>query len=35
MQAMVLSAVQQAKQSSTTYFGLYAEILEKRIKEVC
>ncbi|XP_063352163.1 adenylate kinase 9 [Pelmatolapia mariae] len=34
VQAMVLSAVQQAKQSSTTYFGLYAEILEKRIKEI-
>ncbi|XP_039454978.1 adenylate kinase 9 isoform X1 [Oreochromis aureus] len=34
VQAMVLSAVEQAKQSSTTYFGLYAEILEKRIKEI-
>lgn len=35
VQAMVLSAMEKAKQSSAASFGLYADLLEKRIKEVC
>ncbi|XP_041832401.1 adenylate kinase 9 isoform X1 [Melanotaenia boesemani] len=34
VQAMVLGAVEEAKQSSTSPFDLYAEVLEKRIKEI-
>ncbi|XP_047429649.1 adenylate kinase 9 [Mugil cephalus] len=34
VQAMVLSAVEEAKKLSTSPVGLYAEVLEKRIKEI-
>lgn len=35
VKAMVLSALEEAKLMSTSPLGLYAEVLEKRIKEVC
>lgn len=35
VQAMVLSALEEAKQVKTSAVGLYAEVLEARIKEVC
>ena len=35
VKAMVLSAMEEAKHMRTSPFGLYAEVLEKRIKEVC
>lgn len=35
VKAMVLSALEHAKYTSTSPLGLYAEVLEKRIKEVC
>lgn len=35
VQAMVLTALEDAKHVSTSPFGLYAEVLEERIKEVC
>lgn len=31
---MVLTALEEAKHMSTSPFGLYAEVLKKRIKEV-
>ncbi|XP_044232196.1 adenylate kinase 9 isoform X1 [Thunnus albacares] len=34
VKAMVLSALEEAKNMSTSPFGLYAEVLEKRIKEI-
>ncbi|XP_051264627.1 adenylate kinase 9 isoform X2 [Dicentrarchus labrax] len=34
VQAMVLSALEEAKHMSTSPFGLYAEVLETRIKEI-
>uniref|UniRef100_A0A8C2ZHF6 AAA+ ATPase domain-containing protein n=1 Tax=Cyclopterus lumpus TaxID=8103 RepID=A0A8C2ZHF6_CYCLU len=35
VQAMVLSALEEAKHMSTSPFSLYAEVLEERVKEVC
>ncbi|XP_030577131.1 adenylate kinase 9 isoform X3 [Archocentrus centrarchus] len=34
VQAMVLSAVEKAKQSSTASFDLYTDVLEKRVKKI-
>ena len=35
VQAMVLTALEEAKHMSASPFGLYAEVLKTRIKEVC
>ncbi|XP_034755965.1 adenylate kinase 9 isoform X4 [Etheostoma cragini] len=34
VQTMVLTALEEAKHQSTSPFGLYAEVLEKRVKEI-
>lgn len=35
VKAMVLTALEEAKHISASPFGLYAEVLKTRIKEVC